>query len=400
MNERASTVPDHVPAHLVRDFSSYFAGTCQEITDHWTDLHKADVPEIFWTPSFGGHWVATRAEDIDAIYRNFDDFTSKFGISLPLRDNPGPVLPIFCDPPEHGEYRRIISSFFTPKRTMEVEKSARALAIEIIDSFADKRGCEFFGDFATVQPIQIFLKLAGLPLEDWEKLKPWGEIGTRGGDLEELAPVLADAWNYLLERVRHSRLHPGDDPLTALVQAEAFGRKLTDEECAGNTNTVLFAGLDTTPATISAIAHFLATHPEHRHFLIENPSRIPAACDEFLRRFPATIQGRVVRNDMEYRGVSMKAGEYILIPGILANLDERRFPDPLKVDFARTGLAKSMTFGGGIHRCPGAMLARMQIIIFLEEWLKRIPDFWIPEGDQEHIRCGATMSMSYLPLKW
>ena len=103
---------------------------------------------------------------------------------------------------------------------------------------------------------------------------------------------------------------------------------------------------------------------------------------------------------MEYRGVSMKAGEYILIPGILANLDERRFPDPLKVDFARTGLAKSMTFGGGIHRCPGAMLARMQIIIFLEEWLKRIPDFWIPEGDQEHIRCGATMSMSYLPLKW
>lgn len=393
-------IPSHVPGHLVREFTSYFSGSSQEITNYWKNLHDDDVPEIFWTPAFGGHWVATRADDIEAIYRDYENFTSTKGISLPLRSNPGPVLPIFCDPPEHSEYRRIISAFFTPKRIIQVEKAARALAIATMESFFDKGECEFYNDFATVQPIQIFLGLAGLPIEDWKTLQPWADLMVRGGDTPEAMAAVEQAWDYLLEHVRYRRLHPGDDPFTALVQGEAFGRKLTDEECAGNANTVLFGGVDTTPATITAVAHFLATHPDHRRQLVEDRSRIPAACDEFLRRFPATVQGRCARHDIEYRGVTMKAGEYILIPGILANLDERRFPDPLTVDFSRMGLAKSVTFGAGIHRCPGAILARMQLKIFLEEWLERIPDFRIADGERERVRCGATMAMDHLPLQW
>lgn len=392
--------PSHVPADLVHEFSSYFSGTSQEITARWKGLHESDVPEIFWTPAFDGHWVATRADQIEEIYKDYENFTSTRGISLPLRDNPGPVLPIFCDPPEHSEYRRIISAFFTPKRIVQVEASARALAIATIESFLSEGKCEFYNDFATVQPIQIFLNLAGLPLDDWEQLRTWGDLMVRGGDTPEAMAAVEQAWAYLLDRINHRRLNPGDDPLTALVQADAFGRKLTDDECAGNANTVLFGGVDTTPATITAVAHFLATHPGHRRQLVENPSRIPAACDEFLRRFPATVQGRCAKRDMTYRGIEMKAGEYILIPGILANLDERRWPDPLTVDFNRIGLSQSVTFGAGIHRCPGAVLARMQLKIFLEEWLDRIPDFRVADGEQERVRCGATMAMDHLPLQW
>ena len=392
--------PAHVPAHLVHDFSSYFSGTSQEITDHWLGLHSDGVPEIFWTPAFGGHWVATRADDIEEIYRDHERFTSTKGISLPLRDNPGPVLPIFCDPPEHGEYRRIISAFFTPKRIVQVEAAARALAINTIESFIAKGECEFYSEFATIQPIQIFLNLAGLPLDDWPQLQAWGDLMVRGGDTPEAMEAVERAWDYLLDKVSYRRAHPGDDPFTALTQAEAFGRKLTDVECAGNANTVLFGGVDTTPATVTAVAHFLATHPEHRRRLVEDRSLIPAASDEFLRRFPATVQGRCAKHDMEYRGVRLKAGEYILIPGILANLDERRWSDPLSVNFDRMGLSQSVTFGSGIHRCPGAVLARMQLRIFLEEWLDRIPHFRLAEGRQERVRCGATMAMDQLPLQW
>lgn len=399
MNDVIET-PSHVPGNLVHDFRTFFSGTSQEVLSAWKRLHSDDIPDIFWTPEFGGHWLVTNGDYIEEIYRDFNSFTSVYGISLPLREIPGRVLPIFCDPPEHAEYRRLILSFFTPKRIVQVEKVARALARDIIDALIDKRECDFFRDFATFQPIQIFLELAGLPLSDWKTLQPWGDTMAREADVEVVEAVIREAWAYMLDRVRLRREQPGDDPLTALVQGEAFGRKLTDEECVGNTMTVLFGGVDTTPSTLTFIAHFLATHPEHRRALVADRSRIPAACDEFLRRFPATVQGRVVKHDLEFRGVQMKAGDFILIPGILANLDERRFPDPLSVDIDRMGLAKSITFGAGIHRCPGAMLARMQIRIFLEEWLERIPDFWVPEGEYENVRCGNTMVMDRLPLRW
>lgn len=400
MSINGDVTASHVPSHLIHNFETFYSGTSRDVLDHWKSLHAEGVPDIVWTPEFGGHWIATRAQDIEAIYRDHASFTSTFGISLPLRESPGRVLPIFCDPPEHGEYRQLILSFFTPKKIIEVEKIARDLARTTIDSLIDKRQCEFFKDFATFQPIQIFLNLAGLPTEDWTTLQPWGDIMARESDVSVVEPVIRQAWAYMLDRVQLRRREPGDDPLTALVQGEAFGRKLTDEECVGNTMTVLFAGVDTTPSSLTFIAHFLATHPQHRRALAADRSRIAAACDELLRRFPATVQGRVVRNDMVFGGVEMKAGDFILIPGILANLDERRFPDPLTVDFRRVGLSQSITFGAGIHRCPGAMLARMQIRIFLEEWLERIPEFWLAEDDREHVRCGNTMVMDHLPLQW
>ena len=113
-------IPSHVPAHLVHDFRTFFSGSSAEVLAAWKSLHCEGVPEIFWTPEFGGHWLATRADDIEEIYRSFDSFTSVYGISLPLREIPGRVLPIFCDPPEHAEYRRLILSFFTPKLTPSV----------------------------------------------------------------------------------------------------------------------------------------------------------------------------------------------------------------------------------------------------------------------------------------
>jgi cytochrome P450 len=112
------------------------------------------------------------------------------------------------------------------------------------------------------------------------------------------------------------------------------------------------------------------------------------------------VTGRGVKNDMVYKGVTMKAGDPILSPVILGNLDERRFPDPMKIDFARKNISKSLSFGAGFHRCIGATLGRMQLQVFLEQWLKRIPDFSLVEDDAPVVSCGTAMAITHLPLQW
>ena len=401
MNEVVGAVPSHVPPHLVQDFDIFFGGSYEEVFASWKSLHEEGKPDIFWTTCNGGHWIVTRADDVETVYGNPDLFTTvPFGNAIPFRELPGAPLPIASDPPEHGEYRRLISSFFFPKRVAQVEKHARALTREIMDELIPKGGCEFYSEFSMFMPIHAFLGLAGLPVSDWRTLMPWAQTVVREPDMEVTVQAIRESWGYLKERIDFRRAEPGDDPLTALVQGEAFGRKLTDDECVGSAFNILFAGVDTTPATLSFVAHFLATHPDHRRRLVNDPSLIPSAVEEFLRRFPAAVTGRGVKADMDYKGVTMKAGDPVLSPAILGNLDERRFPDPMTVDFDRKNLAKMVTFGAGPHRCIGSMLARMQIKVFLEEWLARLPDFRVAEDDAPDVRCGTAMAMVHLPLRW
>jgi cytochrome P450 len=162
----------------------------------------------------------------------------------------------------------------------------------------------------------------------------------------------------------------------------------------------LFGGLDTVAATLGFVAHFLATHPEHRRQLIENPALIPNATQELLRRFAVANLARTVAKDIEYNGVVMKEGDPVLVPSVLGNLDERRFSDPLSVDFHRDRVTNHVTFGAGAHRCVGNLIARTELNVFLEEWLRRIPDFGITPGRQPVSRCGSVMAIVELPLSW
>ena len=222
----------------------------------------------------------------------------------------------------------------------------------------------------------------------------------RDPDPELAVSVTQEVWDFLKGCMADRKAHPGDDPLTALVEGDVFGRKMTENEYVGSALNFMLAGLDTTPATLSIVAHYLATQPEQRRRLVEDPSLIPLAVEELLRRFPAGVTGRMVKNDLTYKGVQLKAGDAILSPAILGNLDERRFPDPMTVDFHRKGLNQMLTFGAGPHRCVGSMLARMQIRVFMEEWLKRIPEFHVAEGEVPEMHCGIAMAMTYLPLRW
>ena len=186
--------------------------------------------------------------------------------------------------------------------------------------------------------------------------------------------------------------------VSALIAADFGGRPLDETELQGLMTVLMLAGLDTVASMLTFIARFLATSPNHRRMLVANPAILTDAIEEFLRRMAMVNLTREVAVDTVLAGVQLKQGDLIVAPTALAN-----FPDDggdwLAVDFHRPRRPHA-TFGAGAHYCPGSMLARTEIRIFLEEWLRRIPDFMIAEGARLEIKVGAAVMIPRLPLVW
>jgi len=391
--------PPHVPAALVHGFDLYNV----EVADGdyhaaLKRLHDPGIPDIFWTPKNGGHWVATRGEDIYEIFKDAQRFTSQ-KLVVPAERNTHRMPPIFLDPPEHTKYRTLLSPLLSPKAVSALAGRAREQAIELIEGFYPRGRCEFVGEFAQHLPIGIFMRMVDLPVEDREKLLAWADQQVRPSSEAEREQSYMNIFGYAAQKVKERRANPGSDAISQLTKAQVDGRPITDEEVIPMVALVLIGGLDTVASAMGFAARFLATSPAHRRELIEHSDRIPAAVEELLRRFPVVNQGRMVREDMQYKGVEMKAGDMVVMPTTLHGVDDRQFDDPMVVNFQRRTPIHS-TFGNGAHRCPGSLLARTEIKIFLEEWLKRIPDFRIEPGRECGVRAGVNATLFELPLVW
>jgi cytochrome P450 len=393
-------VAAHVPASLVHRFDLYNVEF--EDGDYHAALKRLQapgVPEIFWTPCNGGHWVATRGEDIYHIFKDFEHFSSR-QLVVPREHNGDVVLPpIHLDPPEHTKYRALIAPALSPKAVAPLGEKARALAIELIEGLLPKGGCEFVGDFAHHLPIGIFMSMVDIPREDRKMLLGWADQQVRPTTREIQADAFQKLFAYAGQKVAERRGPGGTDLISQLTRAQIDGRPITDAELVPMIALLLIGGLDTVASAMGFAARFMASSPAHRRELVEHPERIPGAVEELLRRFPVVNQGRVVVQDFEFKGVAMKKGDQIVMPTSLHGLDDRKFDDPMKVDFSRPTPIHS-TFGNGAHRCPGSLLARTEMKIFLEEWLKRIPEFRIKPGDTVGLRAGVNASLYYLPLEW
>ncbi len=393
--------PDNVPAHLVVDFDVLNPpGGREDVHLAWRRLQAG--PEIVWTPHHKGHWLVTRGEDIDFIQKNHDPFSmTQASFQKALLPEGSPVhrlLPLEADPPEHTEYRAIVTPWFTPKFIGALEQDVRTLAIEMIDEFQAKGECEFIRDFALQLPIAIFLKLTGLPASDRLKLLEWTEYVTRG-TVEQHQEGFLRMDEYIRALVAARKANPGTDLISAIVGAKVAGRTITDDEIFAMCRVVLFGGLDTVASTMGFMAHFLATHPDHLKQLVDRPALVPNAVDEMLRRFGVSATGRVLTRDFDYKGIHFKQGDRVYVFGALYGLDERKFDRPLEVDFSRKNTIHA-GFGAGAHRCPGSFLARTELRAFLEEWIKRIPKFHIKYGEKVSFSPGQVQSVRYLPLQW
>jgi cytochrome P450 len=199
--------------------------------------------------------------------------------------------------------------------------------------------------------------------------------------------------------VRARRERPGEDFISVLANARIGDRTATHEEARAMTQNLIGGGLDTVRNMMSFIALFLARSPEHRRQLVDEPELTPGAVEELLRYFALPNMGRSVTRDAEFHGVQLRKGDMMLLPLCLAGRDGEAHPGAGTVDFRRER-NRHLAFGTGAHLCPGMYLARAELAIFLEEWLKHIPDFRVTSDQPPVTRGGNILAVKSLVLEW
>jgi cytochrome P450 len=274
-----------------------------------------------------------------------------------------------------------------------------SLTGNLIDGFLADGRCEFQSQMARKMPIYIFLHMMELPTEDAPGLLPAADLLTRDSDPQSFLQAMQAMMGYLQGKIAEREQRPGNDFIGRLLTSSVDGRPITQLEVLSLTANVMFGGLDTVVSSMGFFMNFLARNPGHCAELVAQPELIPEAVEELLRRHGIANFGRSVAKDFEYKGLPMREGDLVLLPAALHNLDERKYADPMQVDFHRP-IKHHMAFGTGIHRCLGAQLARVELRVLLQEWLVKIPSFRLAEGQAVVVKSGRINGVSFLPLRW
>ena len=393
-------VPDHVPADIVRDFDLYtFARPEDDAHVAWHGV-VASEPPVFFTPHYGGFWVINRADLLEQAWPDAELFSSAEGVGVPPVPPEIPkFLPIDSDDPYHKQLRRPLNLALSPKAVATLSQAARQLTIDLIEGLAARGECEFVSEFSLKMPMELFLRIVDLPSSDRESLLRLAHDGIKHPEVSRRHEAMHALNVYLQKWVDERTAHPGDDLMSAIVNLEIDGRPLTNAERIGYMSTVMTGGLDTVGGMMALSARHLALNPDQRRHLAANPDAIPAVVEEILRRYSIPTVGRIVTRDTEFGGVTMRKGDRVMLVTVVHGVDDRRWGDALGFRADRDN-REHMAFGKGTHRCPGAILARAELRIFLEEWLKRIPDFSIAPGRSPKFEYGAVLGLSELPLVW
>lgn len=397
--ERA--VPDHVPAELVWD-RSFDAFTMEGDDPFLSVCRLHDGPGIVWATdaTFGRPgWIATRYDLISEVFVDWEHFSAeRHGMIADLVGENVRLNPIEIDPPAHHGYRRILNPFFTPKAVKGLDDSVRKACVELIGKFENKGGCEFVEEFAIPFPSYIFLDLMGMPRDMLEDFIAWEDGLMRAPDPMDRVAAARAVYAYLTEHKERQKIAPANEFLAAMVSGEVEGRPLNHLELMGMFYVLYVGGLDTVYSTIGWTMRHLATHPELQQRLRDDPALLPYAVEEFCRAFSVVCTHRQVAKDFTFHGVRMKAGDEIHLPLSLADRDPAAFPDPHRIDIDRK--PRHIAFGTGTHNCLGIHLAKREIRIVLEEFLRRFRNIRIRDGETVRYHTGRTFGIDYLPLVW
>jgi len=345
------------------------------------------------------------------VLRHHELFSSANKLEL---GNVRPLIPINTDPPGHAKYRRLLDPLFAPKRMEAQDADITARANRLIESFVDHGECNFSEEFAELFPTSVFLGLMGLPEDDlptFLRLRD-GILRTHTVDERALAdPELClqiqhavgqEIYDFFGRALDERERRPTDDILTHFLNAEIAGERLSREEILDICFLFLIAGLDTVSDSLTCMFAFLATHPRHRHQIVDHPDIIPGAVEELLRWESPVAWGtpRVATQDAELpNGQKVAAGTTVVVNYGAANVDPAEYPDAMQVRFDRE-VNRHITFGGGVHRCLGSNLARRELRITLREWHRRIPEYRLKPGHEELVYPPGLRSVKDLTLTW
>ncbi len=402
--------PPHVPADAVFEFDIFDQRLLQDPHNAALQL-LTEAPQLFWTPCNGGHWVTTSYEQAFTVLRTPEQFSSgmvspeemsKLEAMIPADGPriPRPV-PIMLDPPEHTRYRQPLQKVFAPKTINALKGDIEQLAHQLIDAIIADGHSDFITAVGEQLPVQVFLKMMGLPLERLPEFRElvrevFAPAGANPHDqllrLRNIADVMTD---IILQR----REHPGDDLISRLWELELDGEPMTFELMEDYCVLLFLAGLDTVVNAIGFGIRHMALYPDFQQQLRADPQLIPEATEELLRRYTMTIPIRRVLTPLQLADRQLAVNDKIMTYLPLADLDPAEFPEPQLFDLLREN-KRHMAFGMGPHRCLGSHLARLELQTLYRVVLERLPEFRLDAARPAQFHAGQMLAVASLPLRW
>ncbi len=393
-----SSVPAHVPARLVFDFDIYADRRLSEnLQASYATLHR-DAPDVFYTPRNGGHWICTRFNDIFEVVKDYDRFSVR-EMQIPRVADPPVFIPLSLDPPQSVPYRQALLPHFTPDAVARLEPRMREFAVNIIEAVRQQGHCDFVKDIASQYPVSVFMALMGMPLDRLNEFRAIADDYFNARTNEDIGRVSVNIIGLMTELVELRRKQPGDDFISKMIAFEIEGRPIALGELQSMLFVMFLGGMDTVTNVTSYTYRHLASDARLQKRLAEDASLIPNFVEEGLRSFGVISTPRIVRKDCEKFGIEFREGDMVLCVLPLGSRDERRWDEPDKFDIDRKA-ALHMTFSQGPHFCLGHNLARLEMRVLVQEWVKRIPEFALTPGARHPFRAGTVMAIESLPLQW
>jgi len=364
-------MPDHPRHSAIALTDGAFYGNDPHPHFDWMRAHAP----LYWDEA-GQVWGVVTYADVLAVSKDPQTFGNGGGVRP---DQPAMPYMVDLDDPLHKRRRGLVSRGFTPRRVLEREARVREICVELIERAGERGRFDFVTDVAAWLPLIVIGDMLGIEPADHARLLAWSEAMILGAGAADPACVLrataafTDYIAYQRAVIADRHAHPRDDLVSILVHAEVDGARLSDDELLMESLLILIGGDETTRHVLSGGMYELLRHPDQFRALAREPSRIPTAVEEMLRWVsPVQNMARTATRDVDLHGQRIAAGQKLLLLYPAANRDAAVFPEPHRFDSARTP-NNHLAFGVGAHFCLGANLARLELRVFFEELLQRMP---------------------------
>ena len=394
---------------LVEDFATDFDHADPQWVNNpypiWEDL-RTRCP-VAHTDRYGGAWFPATHELVSRVAKDTENFTSRSVVMSNLRptdeDLPAPIgiaPPITSDPPFHAIARRLVLPAFSPGVVNALEPQIRALCNRLLDDMGDADVVNGGTQFAQYIPVGVIQQMLGFPLEDIEMflqivIDVLDSIDSTAEDRQATADKNRA---YFEKQIQDHVDNPRDDFTTYLLNAEIAGSKLELDHVIGTMLLTLVAGIDTTWSAISSSLWHLAQNPDDLARLVHEPELMDVAVEEFLRFYAPVTMARLVAKDHDFNGCPMKKDDWVLLGFPAANRDPEVFEDADKFIIDRRE-NRHVAFGLGIHRCAGSNLARLELKVAIQEFIKRYPTFTLENPSEVTFSPGQVRGARNLPIR-
>lgn len=384
-----ANVPSHVPADRVIDFDiANDPALKHDVFKRMEEVRDAS-PSVAWTTANGGHWLVFGQEELQRVLNKTETFSSSHLAGG--GEGPG-FIPLSIDPPAHAPWRILLLKHFGPPQVRELEPFVREWAERLISKLDRATHCDFVKSVAEPMPLSVFMVMMGLPLERFDEFRHLVLTALTppepGEDMAERMGVHGKIMGILAELIEERRREPRDDFVSRLLTEQMDGRPLTQPEMMSICYLLFLAGLDTVVNAMTYGMRHLAADPELQERLRRDRSLIPDTVEWLLRRYTFVNTNRLVMQDTELGGATIKAGELVWCVLWGGSNDAA----------AETEGPRHMAFGGGHHICLGMYLARLEIRVMYETWFDHIGRFSLAPDDKPAMRGGTVMNITRLLL--